>query len=445
MVRKKHFEENPIPLPRYGEQARAIEYAGNLPVFDQFGGCGTHPLFKLLQTPPRGYCFVHSPNHSSSLPRNSIKWCALQFGLECWKKGAALKHVFKFIKTRDLKSQRFIGQSNSSFVFFPSVPFHINQFPWVIEIEDSTSLFFPFINNGSTKNIGPICREKFFPIFQELVHSKQCKGIITHMKSTAESLPVIFNSRNLSEKIFHIPLGVNLPDWVEVMKAKAEKKDEILMLFANSWHQDSANFYLRGGLDVLEAFSAIKRQCPAARLVVRSELPRDLPRKHPHQYKMIGDAGVEVLDHFLEARDWERLKMRADYFILPSARIHVVSLLEAMAYGMTLITSNGWGIEEYVKNGHNAVIVPGRDRVSWIDRETGILREDYPIILQVDHQIASEIAEAFMNLNSNRSLKQRLTLQARTDVENIYTIQNWNNKLKEVFDRITSSEGAPET
>ena len=50
--------------------------------------------------------------------------------------------------------------------------------------------------------------------------------------------------------------------------------------------------------------------------------------------------------------------------MLPSARIHIVSLLEAMAYGMTLITCNGWGVEEYVQNGYNAIIVAGREKVA---------------------------------------------------------------------------------
>ena len=442
MARKEHFVQNEISLGGRNGRARLVEYPGNQPIFDRYGGCGSHPLFKLLQTPPGGFGFVPTPSNPPTVPLNAIKWRAVQFAFKCWKKGASLKCVYKFLKTRDLESQRSIGQAGASLVFFPSVPFHLNQSPWMIEVEDSTSLFYPFLNNGSTKHTGTISRQRFFPIYDELVHSPQCKGIITHMKSTADSLPTIFNSPSLSKKVFHIPLGINLPDWTEVMKAKAKKEGEILILFANSWHQDPANFYLRGGLDVLETFSLIKRQCPAARLVIRSALPRDLAKKHPEHFKMTKEPGMEILDHFLKADEWERLKMSADYFILPSARIHVVSILEAMAYGMTLITSNGWGIEEYAKDNHNAVVVPGRDRVAWMDGDTGILREDYSLMFQTDRRIVEGMAKAVVYLNSDSSFKDKLTLQARSDVENIYSVHNWNQKLKAVLENIVLGETA---
>lgn len=438
MARKIHYQENPLSLRQHGKQDQAIEYPGNLPVFDKFGGCGTHPLFKLLQTPPSGYSFIHSEDAVSDPSLTEIRSYALRFAFDCWKKGASLKSIYKFIKTRDLGSQKLIGRRNTPLVFFPSVPFHLNQFPWVVEIEDSTSLFFPFVSNGSTKNLRPVSQAKYFPIYREIFHSSHCRGIITHVKSTAESLPILFDSPALAKKIFHIPLGIIPPGWDGVMKLKKEKKDEILILFTNSWHQDSTNFYLRGGLEVLEAFAAVKSKCPSAKLLIRSEIPRDLAQRYPRHHEIIRGPGVEVLDHFLERHDWERLRAQADYFILPSARIHVVSILEAMAYGMTLITSNGWGIEEYARNDHNAVVVPGRDRVTWMDWDTGILREDYPLMYKTDQEIAGAMAKAILDLNANRPLKDKLTLQARADVEQIFTVRNWNDKLKSALDFMTS-------
>ena len=40
-----------------------------------------------------------------------------------------------------------------------------------------------------------------------------------------------------------------------------------------------------------------------------------------------------------------------DIYLLPSARIHVVSILQAMSYGLAVVASDGWGIEEYIEHG----------------------------------------------------------------------------------------------
>jgi glycosyltransferase involved in cell wall biosynthesis len=80
----------------------------------------------------------------------------------------------------------------------------------------------------------------------------------------------------------------------------------------------------------------------------------------------------------------EDLFSRADIYVLPSARLHVVSILQAMAHGLAVVVSDGWGIDEYVDDGRNAVVVPGRyGKCSWMDGN-GMLRENYEPLLSAD-------------------------------------------------------------
>lgn len=123
------------------------------------------------------------------------------------------------------------------------------------------------------------------------------------------------------------------------------------ILFTNSWHQGATNFYLRGGLDVLEAYSVLFPKYPGSRLVLRTRLPVDLNERYR---RIIDRCDVQVIDQFLSEPEMEGLFNSADIYVLPSARLHVVSVLQAMATGLAIIVSDGWGMAEYISYGRMA-------------------------------------------------------------------------------------------
>ena len=427
---------------------RSVEYPGRLRIFREFGNCGMHPQFAHLEQAPSGYQFHFSERGPEPTPaerhggirqklgRLRVGYrkglvllssvCSLCHG--AWRRGASAKAIWKFLRTRGLKSQLMI-EGRDEFVFLPSVPFTLNQFPWLIEIEDTTSFFFPFIHNGKTTDFD-IHGADFFPIFKHLVESENCRGIITHMQATAESIPKLFDNPALESKTHFVPLGIAAPPWDQVDRPDAGQHP-IELLFTNSWHQAPGNFYLRGGLDVLEAYARIRESHPEARLTLRSQLPQDLDRRY---LDIIERCGVRVLDRFLPAAEWEALRRDADFYLLPSARIHVVSILEAMAYGMALICSDGWGIQEYARDEHNAIVVKGRDDVAWIDPVTGLLKEDYASMRRSNPGIVDQIQQRVCDLIDDPSKRRALVLNARRDVDELFTIERWNRGLGRAFD-----------
>jgi glycosyltransferase involved in cell wall biosynthesis len=138
-------------------------------------------------------------------------------------------------------------------------------------------------------------------------------------------------------------------------KISAEN-DAVTILFTNSWHQASTGFYLRGGLDVLEAYSVIFSKHAPLRLILRSKLPQDLNRRYR---QIIERCNVQVIDQFLSEDEYGSAFFQRRY-LLPSARLHVVSILQAMASGLAIVVTDGWGMGEYISHGRNGLIVPGR-------------------------------------------------------------------------------------
>jgi glycosyltransferase involved in cell wall biosynthesis len=454
--------------------ATPVEFAGWLPAFALSGNCGRHPQFKHTTAPPPGYRFTCSAPPRSLKPSPWKRTVDLLFGLakrtlqraywlvrplfgvfrwgsgvrardRLWvvaagcrlfaalrRSGARLGPILRFLRTRNFQSQLQLAHCRH-LVFLPSMPYTFGQNPWVVEIEDPTTLFYPHVQNGETHKV-TLSTSPYFPIVKTLLESDQCKGVITHMKSTADMVSTLFGSESIRAKVFHTPLGVTLPErWQR--HDEDEQTDSINLLFTNSWHQMPGNFFLRGGLDVLEAFSVLHERYPQLRLTLRSHLPG----LHVRYHRIMEQGWVRVVNRVLSAREMENLLAESHIYLLPAARVHIVSLLQAMSHGLAVVTSDGWGFNEYVNHERNGLVVRGRyGKVSWADKEVGMLREDYRPMYKSSPKVVRGLIKAVSLLVENRSLRRRLGRTARHDVETKFNLERWNLGLKKVFDKAAS-------
>jgi len=228
----------------------------------------------------------------------------------------------------------------------------------------------------------------------------------------------------------YAPLGVKVP--ARWQRHEEKDPDEVHLLFINSWCQIPENFYLRGGLDVLEAFAVLRERYPQLRLTMRTSLPA---LADPYQ-RILEEGGVRIISRFLTGEEMAQLHLKSHIYLLPAARVHIVSLLQAMSYGLAVVASDGWGIEEYLEHERNGLVVKGRyGKASWADTEAGFLREDYETTHTPDPEVVQGIVEAVSRLVEDRELRRRLGRAARQDVETKYNLAQWNEGLKAALDR----------
>jgi glycosyltransferase involved in cell wall biosynthesis len=312
-------------------------------------------------------------------------------------------------------------------VFVTSVPYTFGQEPWVIEIEDAISLFYPFVQNGKTSKL-KIGECPYLPILRKLLEADNCRGIITHIRSTAESLPTLLGSEIIGRKTTYVPLGVKLPRCWQ----RHDDEEYLDLLFTCSWHQNPESFFLRGGLEVLDAFAICRERYPFIRLTLRS----GLPYLRTHYHRILERGWVRVVNRYLPPVEMETLLRKSHVFLLPAARIHIVSILKAMSFGQVVVASDGWGIEEYVSHERNGLIVNGRyGKVSWMDKKTGLLRENYRPMHRSDPIVVQNLVDAISRLAEDQALRRRLGRNARRDVETTYSLDNWNRGLKAALDK----------
>jgi glycosyltransferase involved in cell wall biosynthesis len=461
-------------LRRRIDEARAatpVEFAGWLPIFELSSNCGRHPQFTHVSRPPEGYrfsCSAPPPRRPWRFWKKSVApllektgkalGAALsavrpffsmlcggprvglrtrlrvlgamgRLGVRLLRAGAGPLAVARFLQSRHFHSQLLLGRCDD-LVFLTSFPYTYGQNPWVVEIEDPTTLFFPMAHNGRTgdRDLGATAA---FPVLKAMLEADHCKGIITHMKSTARLVPALFKSETIRKKVFYAPLGVQVPPrWRR--HDEERDPDEIHLLFINSWHQIPTNFYLRGGLDVLEAFATLKTRYPQLRLTLRSHLPA----LDDHFHRILESNWVRVINRMVTPEEMAELHLNSDIYLLPAARVHIVSLLQAMSYGLPVVASDGWGFEEYVEHERNALVVKGRyGKVTWADYDAGVLREDYDPMYTADPDVVAGIVESVSRLVEDRKLRARLGRAARADVETKYSLARWNAALKTAFDR----------
>lgn len=440
---------------------RAIEYVGYLFEDSILRPVQHHPQFLHLNHPPEGYSFKSDPiepqhvedvtaaiNHldgvvppfPTGVARIDRMLAALH-GVAVAAKayGADMHHVRSFLLSRDVRANLRIPE-DAALAFVPSYPMVLCGHPWVIEIEDVVTLFFPYFVNGQTLELD-IKRHPALPIIRAFLESPSCRAIITHIRSTADSLARLFDSAIINGKIAYAPLGVPLP---ELMGKKQEAHPEVNLLFTNSWHQGANNFYLRGGHDVLEAFSILAERYPQLTLTLRSALP---PLSPAHQELLDHHPRIRHLPGFLPADDLHRLFLDTDIYLIPAARVHIVSALGAMAYGIPVLASDGWGFTEYIRHGLNGFTLPGRYGVcSWVDHRTGLLREDYSLMARPDGfepEMVNQIVETVSRLIDEPALRQRIGQAARQSAESEFNLTRWNTMLKTIFDHAISFSDAP--
>jgi len=145
-----------------------------------------------------------------------------------------------------------------------------------------------------------------------------------------------------------------------------------------------------------------------------------------------------VIDQFLSEPEMEALFSGADKYGMAVVPLIVDRRVEAMAAGVAIIVSDGWGMAEYITQGRNGLIVPGRyGRTSWMD-SNGMLRENYQPLLLTDPLVTNGLVEALSSLIKDAEMRTTLAETALNDVGARFSLQRWNDDLATAFDRAIS-------
>lgn len=324
--------------------------------------------------------------------------------------------VVTYLHSRDAESQACVPD-DVALVFHHTMPLTYGGTPWVLHVENVTTLFWPFFSHGRTRGI-ELARHPARAILRAVLEAEDCRGILTHMRGTAEALGRVFDSSTIADKVRYAPLGVHIAaaqrsaiDGAMTRKHRPDRPMEIL--FTNSWHQGAENFVTRGGLEVAAAFLELHRQNPSVHLTIRSVIPEAI-RSTPLGRALLEHPAISVLDEPVPEEALNALLLEADVFVLPSAALHSVSTLRAMEYGAVCVVSDLPAFREFIDPGVTGLVVPGRyDAVYDIDPETGWERDDYAGLQTLNPRIAEELGGVLAGLAGDPQRRRSIADAAR--------------------------------
>ena len=307
---------------------------------------------------------------------------------------------------------------NKGAVFFHSEPPVLPpnlDIEYVFNIEDQMTLY-NSVHNGHTHNLD-FHNHPETGYIRQVLEDDRCKKIICHMEQMAEALPNLLKSDIIKNKTQFQRIGIPCVN----KKDKNSKEQNFTILFTNSFANWNGSFYLRGGHFILQAFLKLIKKYPNINLILRSSIPNDI--------HIPNIPNIKVIPKFISEDQLDELYTMSDIYVLPACRIHSHSICKAFSHGLPTITTNGWGIEEYVAHEYNGLVIKGFEKVSWNDENFGcienydVVRRDGPLNESTVNQLYNYLEFVINNPKYLRGLEEN----CEAICETTYSLDNWNN------------------
>ena len=178
------------------------------------------------------------------------------------------------------------------------------------------------------------------------------------------------------------------------------------LLYAGTWLDQRGIFYLREALERLEP------QIPGLTMTFAG---CGRPPETIQEFFGPKLASTVIVQPVVPSERMQELYATHDVFLFPSLIEGLPTvLLEAMASGMPVITTETCGMQDIVEDGHNGLLIPAAN--------------------------AGTIESAVLRLADSASLRQQLGQMARETLKR-YTWERSAEKLEELFWRVLSKKG----
>jgi glycosyltransferase involved in cell wall biosynthesis len=360
---------------------------------------------QLFDAPPDGYAFVKRTKLSNRLAESAA---------ENWK--------FRWLKQRanavlpvNLMASRILGRrlktpdgavltySESSVIF--------REEPWVLWIEVATQ-----VAGFSDRSLA-----RFRRGIERALGSANCRGILCHSRAARESL-----RRHLSTEPFEHKIHIFPPGWPVTEPPPPAKPGgaPVRILFVTGSTM-AARFTLKGGLESLEAFAALRERFPNLELVVRSDVEPSIRRHYE------GMPGLRIVSDLVPYAELENLYRESDIYWYPAHCLMSVSMLEAMNYGLPVVTTDYYDNPEYVEDGITGMILPHhRSLPPWDTSEMRVRRA----LGTRDPGFVQGLVQKTAVLVENAELRRRMGSAARALVEKRFSLAEKNRRLKNILD-----------
>ncbi|MCW4003662.1 MAG: glycosyltransferase family 4 protein [Candidatus Bathyarchaeota archaeon] len=383
----------------------------------------------LINYPPEGYQFIMDENLKNDALARKSELSRYRWSLERLLPANLTKAWLESNLRRFPKDANLIYSYNH--VIF-------RRKPWIVQAEFAH----PLIGRGLRHF------ERFKKLVERNLASKYCKRILLLSEFAKKSFALNFNLDDFKNKMEIVLPSVHKKNFI-----KTYDKDDINLLFLGSINIPHT-FEHKGGKEVLEAFFRLSKEYDNLKLTIRAKIPEYIKTK----YKVAKNPRIRLIEEMLPRKLLEQEFVNADIFLFPTHEAHNFVVLDAMSYGLPVITTEigstgrvddgetGFAVSkipplscavELIQRGYEIYGCVPVKRI--LSTDTILNRSKCVRTIQVfEREITQELIEKARILIENPKLRKQMGEKAKWEIEHgKFSIKARNRKLKGIFDEAT--------
>jgi glycosyltransferase involved in cell wall biosynthesis len=370
---------------------------------------------RLAAMPPAGYRFITANNSQQNVAKSLSKY---NFSYDL------LSITGRFISIQLLRSQlgKFRSPPKNSHLTYSLHHLIMRNEPWILDL--TTEL--PFILAWNEKHLS---RNKLK--IEKVLASENCRKILCQVNKGKEAVLATFG-----EKLEH---KTEVMPWTVTTKniEKRRKSNKIRLLFINSGNINTAgHFFGKGGMEVVESYKILQRKYNNLELILRSGIPDNLKM----QFAQIKN--LSIIDRPVPWSQLESLWLSSDICVLPnhyntSAQV----FLDAMSYGLPIVTTDTWANSEIVTEGKTGFLVHNPKAARYTEGPLLHLNSEY--LKEISKSPSSDIIEGLVEklslLIDNEKQRQIMGQNGKDEIDaGRFSQKRIITRLKHVLDDATS-------
>jgi glycosyltransferase involved in cell wall biosynthesis len=353
-----------------------------------------HQYDDLAQHPPEGYRFVlrHTASEglARQLSRTSIAYRSLW---SLWK-----LFPMQLAKPYWERFKRIPAGTDLTYAVLHPV---FRREPWVMDMCAEQ----PHLLVGSERLF-----DRWKGVLRRPLLSPLCRGILYEVEAGRRAFLQRLAWPGLAEKTVVVPAAVPPRP-----PAQGSQDGRVKLLFVNSANMDvGSHLAIHGGLVLLEAFLHLRQRYPNLELVIRSAVPGWVKMA----YGRLPD--LRIIDQVIPWSQLEREFQTADIFVYPTHVTPSIVLLDAMSYGLPIVTTDVWANPELVQDGYNGLLVPHPSAAAFTDGD--VVHFDSPhfrrVVERANDSLVAGVLAAVSRLIDDGGLRRRLGHAGRQEVQN---------------------------
>jgi glycosyltransferase involved in cell wall biosynthesis len=368
-----------------------------------------HKLWRnFMQLAPNGFIYLDTNGNKIKF-KNKSKRIKVDLMLFLWKikkQISLLVYYYKIISEKKISKK--IDLLNPDIIYCVNGMLYYGNKPWVVDFENPTAfLGFNFLAFKRYKNK-----------IKNVLLKSNCKAIMAYSKTSKESFLNCFGKKDFEEKVHVVNNCIELP-----IKIKKIKHSSFNILFTGSINIED-NFYARGGREVVNSFLKLSTKHKDIKLIIRCKLPQ-------REIIKLKGKNVEIYEEHLSNEEFEKLFFKSDIYILPAYIGYALSNLEAMSYGLPVITSDLLENGEFVEEGINGYkITPPKINYYFPGIPEYYNNAKFKFIYNKEYvnRIIDKIEYLYKNKEVIRKIRKNNLRKAKN-----YSIQEKNKKLEEIY------------